>query len=794
MEDRVQAAYCEALRGERERYLDQQALKKVQVITRSMKPAEKEAYLQSQAFATTVLQVRRRDRVYQALGRGELVQAAHRSELDQLAPLIGETLRRELPVDLAYLRTVARARVTLEQAEEARRALREQAPKRFFAAQAEAQIAWTEGRVERFLKKGEITRLFREDPKVEFYVPHVMETVFGRGVPLQAVNLACLPQSLTGYLRGELYRAYPALAACGRVAGEDGRAMAEAVKDAVHGARGRLMKGLQKRFPAERIRALIAQNPRLISLQRKADRAFEKERRIRTALLDAIPEHYRDLYPLARQMRRRVILHIGPTNSGKTHESVQRLHGALNGIYLGPLRLLAAEQFEAMNLADVPCSLVTGEEQIRVPGSRVQSSTVEMADLQKRYDVAVVDECQMIGDRDRGGAWSAAVLGLCAEELHLCASPDAEGLLTRIITDCGDSLSIVRHERMTPLTVEKEGFQFPASVRAGDALIVFSKARVHAVAADLRSRGYRVSLIYGALPPEVRRNQADRFLRGETDVVVSTDAIAMGMNLPIERVVFLESEKYDGDITRTLTDAEIKQIAGRAGRYGKYDIGYVNAFGFKGLVASALARPLLPLTEAVVRFPESLLGLPLPLTQIIDQWLNMQDRDGFSKASAVRMAWLAALMETRRTDKRLLYQFICIPFDETDPELLQRWKAMYQAECTKQHLEVIPELPMIQNPEDCTIQMLDGLEADYRRCDLYYNYARLFLEDPDPVLEEIQRRKDLISQGIVHILSTQKLQQKVCHSCKKRLPWNWPYRLCDQCFRRKQGFGRRRYE
>ena len=67
MEDRVQAAYCEALRGERERYLDQQALKKVQVITRSMKPAEKEAYLQSQAFATTVLQVRRRDRVYQAL-------------------------------------------------------------------------------------------------------------------------------------------------------------------------------------------------------------------------------------------------------------------------------------------------------------------------------------------------------------------------------------------------------------------------------------------------------------------------------------------------------------------------------------------------------------------------------------------------------------------------------------------------------------------------------------------------------------------------------------------------------
>ena len=309
----------------------------------------------------------------------------------------------------------------------------------------------------------------------------------------------------------------------------------------------------------------------------------------------------------------------------------------------------------------MPCSLVTGEEQIRVPGSRVQSSTVEMADLNTHYDVAVIDECQMIADRDRGGAWSAAILGLCAEEIHACASPDAEALLTRIISECGDELTIIRHERMTKLEVEKEGFQFPTSVRPGDALIVFSKARVHAVAAELRSRGVRVSLIYGALPPDVRRNQAERFHRKETDVVVSTDAIAMGMNLPIERVVFLESEKYDGDITRTLTDAEIKQIAGRAGRYGMYDTGYVNAFGFKGLIAQGLAKPLLPLTEAVIRFPESLLGLPLPLTEIIKQWLNMQDKGCFSKASTVRMASLAAMMETGIRIKRFCTAFCAFP-------------------------------------------------------------------------------------------------------------------------------------
>ena len=318
-------------------------------------------------------------------------------------------------------------------------------------------------------------------------------------------------------------------------------------------------------------------------------------------------------------------------------------------------------------------------------------------------------------------------------------------------------------------------------MRPGDALIVFSKARVHAVAAELKRKGHRVSLIYGALPPDVRRDQAERFQQGDTEVVVSTDAIAMGMNLPIERVVFLESEKYDGDITRPLTDAEIKQIAGRAGRYGQYDVGYVNAFGFKGVVARALNKPLLPLTEAVIGFPESLLGIPLPLTQIINQWLAMKDKGCFSKASTVRMAALAAMMETRHTDKALLYRFLCIPFDETDPDLLARWRAMYHAECVHEHIDVLAEIPGFLNPEDCTVQMLDGLEADYRRCDLYYNYARLFLEEPDYILEEIQRRKYLISQGIIHILSTQKLQQKTCRSCGKGLPWNWPYRLCDAC-------------
>ncbi len=782
-EDRkVKEAYIRAVLSEREHFLYQSALNKVRIITRSMKPAEKEEYLQSDSFRNTLRQLQRGDRIYQGLQRGELLQAGTRAELDRLSRLIARELDAGRQPDLLFLRSVERSHVPLEKAYAALKAVRDGALRRWYGDNVGQLTARAENRLVRWMRCGDPAARLPEDESGRSVVRRVLENVYPGGLNVKNTDPAFRPGSLESFLRTEGEKAYPALSACRNVRLPSGENVSAYVRRESERAERLVLNALNKRFPRERIRRLLEKNPELIRLQKISDAAGRREKRIRAALLEAVPEHYRDLYPLARQMKRHFFLHLGPTNSGKTYEGIQRLHGAENGLYLGPLRLLAAEQFEALNLDDIPCSLVTGEEQIRVPFSRVQSSTVEMADLKTHYDVAVIDECQMIADRNRGGAWTAAVLGLCADEIHVCASPDAENLLTRIIGDCGDELTVIRHERMTPLEVEKDGFQFPTSVRPGDALIVFSKARVHAVAAELRSLGHKVSLIYGALPPDVRRNQADRFMRGVTEVVVSTDAIAMGMNLPIRRVVFLESEKYDGDVTRMLTDAEIKQIAGRAGRYGIYEIGYVNAFGFKKEVAHAMARPLPPLTEGVISFPDSLLGIPLPLTGILEQWLRMQDKGCFSKASAERMAELAAMMETPKTDRHLLYRFICIPFDEKEPDLLTRWKAMYHAECHGLHVDVLPELPEMEDPESCTIRMLDALEADYRRCDLYYNYTRLFLEEPDALLQEIQRRKDLISQGIVHILSTQKLQQRTCPSCRRRLPWNWPYRLCDTCF------------
>ena len=130
-------------------------------------------------------------------------------------------------------------------------------------------------------------------------------------------------------------------------------------------------------------------------------------------------------YPAARAMRRAIHLHVGPTNSGKTHAAVQKLKRAESGVYCSPLRLLAWEVAEGLN-ADpegrgLTCNLVTGQERKVVAGSRHVACTVEMADVRRPVDVAVIDEAHLLGDAARGYA--------CL--LYTSPSP-RDGLLSRM--------------------------------------------------------------------------------------------------------------------------------------------------------------------------------------------------------------------------------------------------------------------------------------------------------------------------------------------------------------------------
>ena len=65
-------------------------------------------------------------------------------------------------------------------------------------------------------------------------------------------------------------------------------------------------------------------------------------------------------YPMARELKREIHYHMGPTNSGKTKAALDNLKLAKNGIYCAPLRLLAWEISETLLNNGVACSLITG--------------------------------------------------------------------------------------------------------------------------------------------------------------------------------------------------------------------------------------------------------------------------------------------------------------------------------------------------------------------------------------------------------------------------------------------------
>lgn len=292
---------------------------------------------------------------------------------------------------------------------------------------------------------------------------------------------------------------------------------------------------------------------------------------------------YLGRFKLARQLQRQHHFYLGPTNSGKTYQALETLKQAKSGVYLAPLRLLAMEVRDRLTQAGVPCNLVTGEERILVPGARHTASTIEMMRPDHAVDVAVIDEIQMLMDPDRGSAWTAALVGVPAKQVFICGANSVTESCTRVLDALNEPYTLTHLQRLTPLLIEDHsicGTRYHAAklhkaLQPGDAIISFSRKDVLTLAARIRQWGFSVATIYGALSPEVRRGESARFASGEAQILVATDAIGMGLNLPIRRVIFANIHKFDGVASRPLNATEMRQIAGRAGRKGLYDTGYV---------------------------------------------------------------------------------------------------------------------------------------------------------------------------------------------------------------------------
>ena len=495
-----------------------------------------------------------------------------------------------------------------------------------------------------------------------------------------------------------------------------------------------------------------------------------RQHKVKDKILELVPARPELEFPEVRQMHRHFILHIGPTNSGKTFRSLERLKLAINGVYLGPLRLLALEVFEQMQKYHVPCTMRTGQECIEEDGSRVMASTIEMADFDENYDIAVIDEAQLVADPDRGHSWTKAILGLRAPEIHICMSPAAEAVICHLIDLCEDTYEVERYERKTKLLCENKAFVFPDDVRQGDALIAFSKKSVLDVAGRLEEVGVNASVIYGSLPPEIRRRQMHLFHKKKTKVVVATDAIGMGLNLPVKRIVFLQAEKFDGVTRRLLTTAEVKQIAGRAGRFGLYPKGYVTATEEADLayIEERMADTEKPLTQVNLGFPQILLDIDAPLDELLEIWHSVTPSDPFVKENIDEALFLYDQAKLYKEwidgfqEKRTLYKMITCPIDIKDKKVVDLWLHY----CKTYTADVSLERPVLCRDKKAGIQQY---ETYYKQLDLYYQFSHRMQK----VIEEdwLRREREKTEMKIMSYLTKGKQNYIArCRYCGKLLP------------------------
>jgi ATP-dependent RNA helicase SUPV3L1/SUV3 len=501
---------------------------------------------------------------------------------------------------------------------------------------------------------------------------------------------------------------------------------------------------------------------------------------------------YLQCFPVARSVKRKVIAWLGPTNSGKTHRAILALSAAQSGMYLGPLRLLALEQRDRMVELGRPCSLITGEE--RDEQSPTHSArTVEMTDFSRRFEVCVLDEMQLAFDRDRGWAWIAAYCGVAAETLMVTGPLSAEPVIRRLAELCGDTVEVRTLERQGSL--HYDGVIDWRHVPLRSAVIGFSRAMVLELKAMFESRGLRVSVIYGGLSPEVRRNEARRFREGQSDIVCATDAIGLGLNLPLDRVIFYETDKFDGEIVRRLEPSEILQIGGRAGR-GPDAEGWVGAFSSRDArrIEAALREPQstpqpdqLPAapTAMHVRAIADHLGLDrlVPILEFFRTRLTFpggtfypEVRDAVFAAAELVDAYAPNLSVEQR------YALACTPIDleeHTFRSAFSEW------------LETLAAGRPVKFPR--RLEDSGGLEGLEETLKLVTIYRWLALKFPHAFtdlawVEQLRRESTERTQAILRASwSRVGLTRKECAHCRRAILPSSPHATCRECY--AEGFG-----
>ncbi len=320
-----------------------------------------------------------------------------------------------------------------------------------------------------------------------------------------------------------------------------------------------------------------------------------------------------------------------PTGSGKSLVASALHFAALawgrRSIYTCPIKALVNEKWMALcrELGPDNVGLSTGDATVNRDAPILCCTAEVLANIALRegedasVDDVVMDEFHWYADRDRGVAWQVPLLTLPQARFLLMSATLGdvtffEQELTR--RNARPTAVAKSGERPVPLeyayseiplaqTVEKLVAEKKAPVYvvhftqrdAADSAQDFTSLNLctrdekNAVAAEIT--GFRFSSPYGpdirkwlkqgigvhhaGLLPKYRVLVEQLAQQGLLKVICGTDTLGVGINVPIRTVLFSRLCKFDGQKTAVLSARDFHQIAGRAGRKGFDDLGFVVA-------------------------------------------------------------------------------------------------------------------------------------------------------------------------------------------------------------------------
>ncbi len=504
--------------------------------------------------------------------------------------------------------------------------------------------------------------------------------------------------------------------------------------------------------------------------------------------------------PERRHEPETVIAHLGPTNSGKTHDALRFLVETGRGVYAAPLRMLAQEAHRRLGaeLGDERVGLVTGEERIN-PDAPIVCCTAEMAPMQG--ETLVLDEVQWAEDEERGSAWTRLMLG--GEYRHILLLGAVEAL--PLVRHAFPEAEIRFFERKAPLDwIGRRGI---AGLGEGTVVVAFSRRAVIGLAGELNQfHPGRVVCLYGAMPLASRREEIDRFLDGRAAVCAATDVLGHGVNLPCETLLFAETTKFDGRERRDLEPWEIAQIAGRAGRYGFHERGHVGV-----LTGVPWADPDPELVQAAltphVRIEDGHLGYRVvdhgrirpqlsdlnvsavdELEPALHAWrhaaLRYWSLDGWLTVESIQplLARLDAVRDALRHTRRRLeladvWKLMQAPIDEDGLPLLATLAAALAGDRPQRTV-----ISWILDPHRLDAAALEEAEQAAREASILRWFALQYPGVGGVTIERASALEEAAARRVVQMLRAEIDDPTIgrCRACGSRTaPWAT---LCDRCF------------